>query len=73
MDKINKINILKRLRNGFITEDKREPFIDRNYVEETIRIYDNLIESNTCEYQEKAIYDIISDIFRYLSVDGWDK
>ncbi len=35
MNKITKINILKKLLKNFEEEDKKEPFLDRGYVEET--------------------------------------
>jgi len=72
MNKITKINILKKLLKNFEEEDKKEPFLDRGYVEETKKIYQALMEGAfSDDFQERAIYDIGLDIFKYLAVDGF--
>ena len=69
MEEDEKEKILTKLLKSFIEEDKKEPFFDREYSKETKRIYNNLIEGNGVESQDRAIYDIISDIFKFLSVN----
>lgn len=69
-NKLNKIEILKKLSKSFNEENEQEPFLSLEYVEETKRIYDNLINGGLNEYQERAINDIISDIFRYFNIEG---
>ncbi len=68
--KLTKIEILEKLSKSFNEADKEEPFINREYVEETQRIYDNLINGGIDEYQERAINDIVSDIFRHFKTEG---
>lgn len=66
---MNDIQILKKLKKQFIKEDKKEPFQNRGYVEDTIRIFDMLIEGNEeyiIEINKNALNDVIYDIFRYF-------
>lgn len=67
-DRTNK-DILKILKQQFIEEDIKEPFRNREYVEETIRIFDMLIDGfDLSENQyDNAIYDVVNDIFRYFA------
>lgn len=70
----SKEEILKQLKEDFIKEDEAEPFLNRLYVDETIRLFDMLIEGydELAEYPtDKAINDIVIDIFRYYDEDGW--
>lgn len=69
---MTKKEILKKLLKSFEEEDKKEPFLDREYVEETKRIYNGLIISDVDNYVGKATYDIVNDIFRVLSIEGHD-
>lgn len=65
---MGKTKILKKLKKSFVKEDKEEPFLNREYVEETLRIFDLLIggfdlgESQT----DNAIQDVVNDVFRYF-------
>lgn len=62
-----KNDIIKELKEEFIEEDKKEPFENRDYFDETIRIFDLLLgvfDDNENE-TNNAIYDVVSDIFRY--------
>ena len=60
--------IIEKLEKSFIEEDKAEPFLDREYVEETKRIYKLLKNNNTnsdfIDSTDRVIYDIVKDIFR---------
>ena len=60
--------IIEKLEKEFIKEDKEEPFLNREYVEETKRIYKLLKEEIDSEENptDRAIYDIVNDIFREL-------
>ncbi len=70
MNKMNKKEIIKKLEKSFVKEDKAEPFLDREYVEETKRIYkllkNNDTSSDFIDATDKAIYDIVEDIFREI-------
>lgn len=70
----NKEDILRKLKQNFIEEDKSEPFLNREYVEETIRVFNFLINPNNSLvnnlsplFQDKSVYDIVSDIFRHFT------
>ena len=67
LDKINR-KIIEKLEREFIKEDKKEPFLNREYVEETKRIYKLLKGEIDSEENptDRAIYDIVNDIFREL-------
>lgn len=56
---------MKKLKEDFNKGDREEPFIDREYVEETNRVYDVLIEGIGDEPNstDKAIFDIVNEIF----------
>lgn len=70
-------DILKNLKERFIEEDIREPFEDREYVEDTLNIFDLLIENNRVDrideimvtLDKNALLDIIYDIFKYFGVE----
>lgn len=70
---MKKIEILKKLKADFVAEDLAEPFINREYVEETLRIFDLLSDDFTPEETktDEAIMDIVNDICRYYE-DGDD-
>lgn len=59
--------ILEKLKKSFIEEDVEEPFQNREYVRETLRIFDLLSDDITPEETktDEAITDIVNDIFRY--------
>jgi len=64
----SEINIIKRIEKEFIKEDKKEPFQDREYVLETLKLF-ILLEEDVGDYEnpkDRAIYDIVQDIFRYF-------
>ena len=65
---MGKTKILEKLKQSFVKGDKEEPFTSREYVEETLRIFDLLIDGfDLGESQtDNAIQDIVSDIFRYF-------
>lgn len=75
LDKLsNKSNddIIRELKASFVAEDKAEPFYSREYVEETIRVFDMLDGQNPqpeVDYKDEAVKDIIADIFRYFRGD----
>ena len=63
----SEIQIIKKIEKEFIKEDKAEPFINREYVEETKRIF-GLLKESVGDFDNdtnRAIYDIVQDIFRY--------
>lgn len=66
---ISKKDILIKLRHDFIEEDRKEPFMNREYVEETIRVFDMLIDGFDLSENvyDNAIQDVVSDIFRYFT------
>lgn len=63
---MKKKETIERAEKSFLKEDKAEPFIDRAYVKETKRIFGLLKEDNGDfeDVTDRAIYDIVSDIFR---------
>lgn len=65
---MSKAEILKKLKQSFIDEDVKEPFTDKEYVEETLRIFDLLLGGFNSDENEtdNAIYDIVTDIFTYF-------
>lgn len=69
-NKPTKIEILEKLSKSFNEEDRKEPFIDRGYVEETKKIYHYLINGGIDQYDQRAINDIVADIFRYFNIEG---
>jgi hypothetical protein len=63
----HRITILARLRESFNEEDRAEQFNDREYVDETNRLFDLLMEEyphEPVDPKDRAIYDIVADIFR---------
>ena len=60
---------IERLEISFIIEDKKEPFINREYVKETKRIFKLLksgIIGSEQDVTDRAIYDIVNDIFHHF-------
>lgn len=72
---MSKTEILEKLKKSFIEEDKQEPFQNREYVEETLRVFDLLIGGFDLGEDEKnnAIQDIVSDIFNYFGEDEFER
>lgn len=61
--------IFERLKKNFIEEDEAEPFVNREYVESTIALFDLLIDGNEDKdylLNGGAICDVISDIMFYF-------
>jgi len=59
---------IKRAEKSFLKDDKKEPFISREYAEETKRIYGLLKnKSSMGDFEnptDRAIFDVIYDILR---------
>ena len=58
--------IINKVEKSFNTEDKKEPFLNRAYVDETKRIL-NLLKSDCGDFEnptDRAIYDIVTDILK---------
>jgi hypothetical protein len=70
MKEESEIDIIKKLKKEFLKEDKKEPFLDREYVDESLRIFDILSEGigDFEDETDRAIYDIVQDIFRYFRI-----
>jgi hypothetical protein len=68
MKELNKIEILKKLKGEFVKEEKAEPFQNREYVKESTRIFNMLIDGFDFGKNEtdNATFDIVDDIFRYF-------
>lgn len=65
----SKEDILRKLKQDFLEEDKEEPFSNRGYVEDTIKVFDMLIDGNEDEYieiQGSALCDVVNDVFRHF-------
>jgi len=63
----HRITILAKLKKSFNDEDREEPFKDREYVDETNRIYSILMEEWPADQEDskdRAIFDIVADVFR---------
>jgi len=58
--------LIFKAKKSFNNEDKKEPFLDRYYVEETNRMFDLLLEDigDFPDATDRAIYDIVKDLFR---------
>lgn len=65
---MGRTEILKQLKQSFVEEDVKEPFQNREYVEETLGIFDMLIDGFDLGLDEtdSAVQDIVGDIFRYF-------
>lgn len=64
----SKEDILKELKKRFVEEDTKEPFVNREYVEDTLQVFDMLISGDEDDFigvNGGALCDVISDIFRY--------
>lgn len=58
---------MKRLLKEFIKEDESEPFINREYVEETKRIYRLLIgDIPHGNETDNAVYDIVNALLYHF-------
>ncbi len=62
--------IIKRAEKSFLEADKEEPFLSREYAEETKRIY-GLIKNKSSmgDFEsptDRAIFDIVYDILREI-------
>lgn len=61
-------SILRNAETNFLLDDKDEPFLNREYAEETKRIYKLLRNKASMgdfdSPQDRAIFDIVEDIFR---------
>jgi len=63
----HRVTIIGKLKKSFNEEDKTEPFDDREYVDESNRLFDLLMEEYPIDPQDsrdRAIVDIVIDIFR---------
>ena len=67
---IDKGKLMKQLLKEFLKEDKSDPFINRDYVDETKRIYELLRVpegmANVDNETDRAVYYIVADILRYF-------
>jgi len=73
--KLNRRQIINRIQESFEEEDEKEPFANRGYVEETIRIFD-LLKNGVGDFDnntDRATFDIVMDIIRYFGVDPYDR
>ena len=65
---MNEDEIIKQAEAIFLEDDEAEPFINREYVEETKRIYGLLKDKHTMggfeSPQDRAIFDVVSDVLR---------
>ena len=64
-------DVLIKIRQDFIKEDTEEPFKNREYVKDTLKIFDMLISGDEDEFIEingGALCDVVSDIFRHYEV-----
>lgn len=68
-DKKN-IEAIKKAEKSFLQEDKKEPFLDREYVDETKRIFCLLKDKSSMgDFEnptDRAIFDVVYDILREL-------
>ncbi len=61
-------DIIKKAEKSFLEDDKLEPFLNREYAEETKRIYGLL--KDKCSMgdfespKDRAIFDVVYDILR---------
>jgi hypothetical protein len=64
-------DVIKQIQRTFNKEDKSDPFTNREYVEETNRIYKNLLtdHGDFDDATDKATYDIVMEILRQLGVN----
>ena len=64
------IEAIKRAEKSFLEEDKKEPFLNREYVEETKRIFSLLRnKSSMGDFEnptDRAIFDLVYDILREI-------
>lgn len=64
-----KKQIFEKAKKEFIAEDKKEPFQNRGYVEDSLQVFDMLINGDEDEFitiQGRALCDVVNDIFRYF-------
>ena len=58
---------VEELKKRFEADDKVEPFVDDEYVKETKRIYQLLLDDgDVLEHTDKAVYDIVNQIFHEM-------
>ena len=64
---IDQDSVIQKAEANFLEDDELEPFLDREYAEETKRIYDLLKNKASMgdfeSPQDRAIFDIVEDIF----------
>jgi len=63
----HRIVILAKLKKSFNEEDRADHFNDREYFDETNRLFDLLMEEyphDPADSKDRAIYDVVADIFR---------
>ena len=66
-EELNEVVILKA-EKSFLKEDKQEPFLDREYAEETKRIF-GLLKEGSGDFEnsiDRTFFDIVKDIFREI-------
>lgn len=65
---MNEDEIIKQAEATFLEDDEAEPFLNREYAEETKRIYGLLKDKHTMgnfeNPQDRAIFDVVSDVLR---------
>jgi len=65
---MNEDEIVKQAEANFLEDDEAEPFLNREYAEETKRIYGLLKNKASMgdfdSPQDRAIFDIVQDILR---------
>jgi len=68
----HRIVILAKLKKSFNAEDGTDQFNDREYVDETNRLFELLMEEfpyDAPDPRDRAIYDLVADIFRVCGKD----
>jgi parvulin-like peptidyl-prolyl isomerase len=63
----HRITIIAKLKKSFNAEDRMEPFENREYADETNRLYDMLMEEypyDPPDQKDKAVFDIVTDILK---------
>jgi len=68
LEEDKRTEIIKKAEKSFLEEDKAEPFLDREYAEETKRIY-GLLKEDMGDFEnptDRAIFDLVNDILREI-------
>lgn len=62
--------LVKKIKKSFDEEDRKEPFVNRFYVEETNRIFDLLLSDygGFTDETDRAIFDIFTDVMNKVEV-----